>query len=560
MCERREPFHSQLRNNNEDARLADSDANANNELPGEDDRRTLDTGNLSEQDKVIMWGTDSQCDDPELAEFEMLECQELESYLIEEGEDFVGLADRKDVQVRSSPLGKSATAEEDASKLNKTSKSNLHVAGEQDSSLALASESTEASRAELNSDADVFHSCLSTMSAVDNASATQTLESARNDACRKAEQPSCAKSTKRNQDVDVNLNSAVQPEANAAKESADECRVNNNKRNKEGASVWETEIRRKTEQQGRDGEKVTWRREASKMDKSTQADKDAEAKCSPCKTSSRGTQSLSLDPRAVKKQGSFDNTMKKQNSFDRTLRKQPSFESTFRKQHSFDNSLRKQGSFEGGVNSANREGRKPWMSPSRQLAPTPPRTSSFSPSRRPPGSPAKVPGMRAVSLERSNSPQRGQAPKPLARAALGSGIPKPVLVQQQREPEPRKSSPPQRPKNVRPKIITYVRKNPNVSDAAAAVEAPPHPLRLSSYASPTALKDPKVDSHRQEVQRAAATGIKPPGGAGPQKLGGKSNSFHKDAAEKNPQEVRNCNQLNSQNCWCFCCSFIIWDQ
>lgn len=537
MSERREPFHSPLRNNNQDRRLADADANANNELPGgEDDRRTLDSGNLSEQDRVNVWGTDSQCDDPELAEFEMLECQELESYLIEEGEDFVGLADRKDVKVRSSPGGGSVLVEEEAaSKHNK------------DSSLVLVSESTEASRAELNSDADVFHSCLSTMSAVDNASITQTTESA---TCQKALQLSCTKSPKRSRDVDVNLNSASQPVANAGKESADECRVNNNKRNKEGASVPESRLEMG---QGRDVEKLTWRRDASRMEKCTQANKGPESKSSPGKASSRGTQSLALDPRAVKKQGSFDNTMKKQNSFDRTLKKQPSFESTFRKQHSFDNSLRKQGSFEGSVNSANREGRKPWMSPGRQLAPASPRTSSFSPSRRPPGSPAKIPGMRAVSLERSNSPQGGQTPKPLARAAVGSGIPKPVLVQQQRDPESNKSSPPQRPKNVRPKIITYVRKNPNVNDAVAAtVEAPPHNLRHSSYASPTPLKDPKggyqlkaaaVDAHRQEVQRATAAGMKPPGGAGPQKLGGKSNSFHKDAGERNTQEVRRCDAV-----------------
>lgn len=555
MCERREPFQSELRNNNEeDRRLADGDTNANNELPGEDDRRTLDTGTLSEQDKVIVWGPDSQCDDPELAEFEMLECQELESYLINEGEDFVGLADRKDVKVGSSPRSKAATVEEEASKLSKTReerKSNLQGAGEQDSSLALVSESTEPSKAELNSDA----------------STTQTTDSTHNfEACRKADQPSFVKSTKRNKDVDVNLNSAVQLEANVAKESADECRVNNNKRNKAGANVWESgsEMGRKTEQQGRQAEKLTSQREAGKMDKSTQADEDAEANCSPCKTSSRGTRS-SLEARGVKKQGSFDNTLKKQNSFDRTLKKQPSFENTFRKQHSFDNSLRKQGSFEGSVNcgSANREGRKPWMSPSRQVAPASPRTSSFSPNRRPPASPAKVPGVRAVSLERSNSPQRGQGLKPPTRAAVGSGIPKPVLAQQQWEPEPRKSSPPQRTKNVRPKIITYVRKNPqaNVSDAAStALEAPPHPLRLSSYASPTALKDPKggyqakstpaqcapaapIDSYRHEVQRAAATGMKPPGGTGPQKLGGKSNSFHKDTAERVPQEVRRCDPV-----------------
>lgn len=319
MCERKEPFQTQVRNdnNNRDGGLAD--ANANNELPREEDTKTVDFGNLSQQEKDIMWGIDSQCDDPELIEFERLESLELDTLLLGEGEDFVGLADGKD-------RGKSAVAEEE----------------------------------------------------------------------------------------------------NAVKES--ECQVNNNK-----------------------------------------AEKDPEANRNPCKTSSRGTRLLPLDPRVAKPQ----------------------------------------------INSANREGRKPWMSPGRQLARTSLRTSSSSPSRQPPASPAKVPGARAVSLERSNTPQRGRPLRPLTRSA--SSLTKPTL-----EPEP---SPPQIPKSVRPKIITCIRKNPNVSEttpAAGTVGASPNLQRRYSYASPR---------------------MKPPSGAGSQRMGVKSNSFHRDTGERNPQQVRRCNPV-----------------
>lgn len=560
--------------------VADGDANAN-EIREEDGRRTGDTGTLSDQDKVVIWGTDSQCDDPELAEFEMLECQELESYLIEEGEDFVGLADRKDIQVQSSPCSK-PTAE--ISMLNKSRedrKSNPQGASEHDSSLALVSESTEVSRTELNSEADVFLSCLSTIStvdnAVDNASITQTTDSMHIvEASQKTEHPSLIKSTKQQRDVDMNLNSAVQSEVVGSQVNVktavgiDECRMNNNKGNKVEGSVLESgdSTGRKNEHKGLATQKSP--QETNKMDKSTQADEDPAVNYSPYKTSTKGTQS-SIESKAIKKQGSFDNTLKKQNSFDKTLKKQPSFENTFRKQHSFDNSLKKQGSFENSVTtgSSTLEGRRPWGSPSRQATPNSPRTSSFSPNRRPPGSPAKVQGVRAMSLERSNSPQRGQTIKPPCRTGLSSGIPKPVMTQQ-KEPEPRKSSPPQKPKNVRPKIITYVRKNPQAK-THEVLEASPHPLRLSSYSSPPGPKDLKggyqpkstpapctsnvlFDGYKQEMQRGGqhqppgmlVTGMKPPSSTIPQKLGGKSNSFHKDTAEKHLQEVR---KLSLSSCY-----------
>ncbi len=613
MCERGE-----LRNNNQQGGvLADGDANAN-EIRTEDGGRTDDTSTLlglmtetAEQDKVIIWGTDSQCDDPELAEFEMLECQELEAYLVGEGEDFVGLADRKELQERPPSCCKATIEQATDNKSGEERKSILHGASEQESSASHVSESREASRTELSSETDVFVSCLSTISSMDTtmdtAGRTQTTDSwhiasgpystisedltlisqtcntisEKGKACHRANHPSLSsgKSTIHWQDVDMNLNSTVHSEevisqvqvSNGVvpcKDVIDEHRKNNNQRNKAGNAISEGDCDRgSTENKGLPTAKNSHEESNTKMDKSTQADEAPDVNYSPHKTGTKGTQS-SVESKAIKKQGSFDNTLKKQNSFDKTFKKQPSFENTLKKQLSFDNTLKKQGSFENTVTSSSSslERRKPWGSPSRPATPTSPKTTSCSPKRRPPGSPAKVQGIRALSLERSNSPQRSlsQTVKLPGKTSLSSGIPKPVLPQQ-KESEPRRSSPPQKPKNVRPKIITYVRKNtqakPQVTDAP--LEASTHPQRLSSYTSPPAHKDPKVgpqpkstpvlcssnllfDKYRQEMQKAgyypagmAVTGMKPPSSTISQRPSGKSDSFHEDMPEKYLHEVRN---------------------
>lgn len=593
MCDRREPFESELRNNNEEGGVpADGDANAN-DIRREDGGRTADPDSPSglqtetaEEDKVTIWGTDSQCDDPELAEFEMLECQELEAYLVEEGEDFVGLADRKDVQVQSSTCSKTR---ENATfqKSMVGTRSVQHGGREQEPSASLVSECTEISRTEFNSETDVFLSCMSTISTMDNgvetASMTQMTgasERTRVAASQKAEPPplSSGKSTIHHIDVDMNLNSTVHSEDVVSqvvpcKDVTDECRRNNNQRNKVGNTPSDCNQKRNTEHKGLATEKKSYEESNTKIDKSTQADEASEGNYSPYITNTKETQS-SAESKAMKKQGSFDNMLTKQNSFDKSFKKQPSFENTFRKQHSFDNTLKKQRSFETSIttNSSSLERRRPWGSPSRPTTPTSPKTTSSSPKRRPPGSPAKVQGIRALSLERSDSPQRAlsQTAKLPARVSLSSGIPKPVVsllsvVSQQKESEPRKSSPPQKPKNVRPKIITYVRKNPQTTPPVTNVpiEASTLPLRLSSYPSLPTHKEPKVgcqpkstpvlcssnllfDKYRQEMQKAGChppglvvIGTKPPSSTIPQRLGGKSSSFHKDIPEKNLPEVRN---------------------
>uniref|UniRef100_UPI003AAC3E2D microtubule-associated tumor suppressor candidate 2 n=1 Tax=Centroberyx gerrardi TaxID=166262 RepID=UPI003AAC3E2D len=619
----------ELRNNNQqDGSLPDGDADANaNEIRTEDEGRTGDIGTLSglttetaQQDKVIIWGTDSQCDDPELAEFEMLECQELEAYLVEDGEDFVGLGERKELSNQPSSCSK-ATVEPDKSKSKEQRKPIQHGASEQEANASHVSESRGvaecAARTEFSSETDVFVSCLSTMSslggslasALDTAGRTQTTDSShlpsgpyrtvsedltlasqscntvsdRSKASQRAERRSLSTgiSTTHRKDVDMNLNSTVLSEDVVSEAQAsngvvlhkeytedvtEEHKKNINQRYKLGNTV-SLEGERDHDRGGSTGKALhaaTKSHEESntKIDKSTQADETPDMNRNPPKTGTKGIQS-SIESKAIKKQGSFDKTLNKQNSFDKTLKKQPSFESTLKKQFSFDNTLKKQGSFENTLSSSSSslERRKPWGSPSRPATPTSPKTTC-SPKRRPPGSPAKVQGIRALSLERSDSPQRGTAAaKQPGRGCVSSGIPKPVTPQQ-KEPDTRRSSPPQKPKNVRPKIITYVRKNPQAKPQVtdAPHEASALPLRLSSYPSPPALKDPKAgpqpkatsvlcssnllfDKYRQEMQKAgyyppgmAVTGVKAPSNAVPHKLSGKSESFHGELSEKYLQE------------------------
>lgn len=582
MCEREEPrTEGELKNNNQQGGvLADDNANANDVWM---EARVADTGTLfgqmtetAEQDKVVIWGTDSQCDDPELAEFEMLECQELEAYLVEEGEDFVGLSDRKELQAHSLSCSKGT---EEAQAINNKSKEDrmsiLHGACEQESNACHVSESRDVSKTELSSETDVFVSCLSTISsmatAMDTFGRTHTTDSSHfasgpystisedltlasqifstnSERGKVSQQADHLSHTQHHRDVDMNLNSTVHS-ADVVSQAQmsngvfpcsnviDEHKKNNNQRNKGGNTISEGD-QGHIEHSVLPKTKISHKESSTKTDKSTQADDAPDVTYSPPSGGTKGNQS-SIESKAIKKQGSFDNALKKQNSFDKT----------FKKQRSFDNTLKKQASFENTVasNSSSLERRKPWGSPSRPAIPTSPKPTSCSPKRRPPGSPAKVQGIRALSLERSSSPQRSlsQTVKPPGKTLM-SGIPKPVMPQQ-KEPELRRSSPPQKPKNVRPKIITYVRKNPQ-----AKPDPPYEALRLSSYSSPPAHKDPKVgpqpksspvlcssnllfDKYRQEMQKAgyypagtAVTGVKTSSSTIAQKLGGKSDSFHEE--------------------------------
>ncbi|XP_024132520.1 microtubule-associated tumor suppressor candidate 2 isoform X2 [Oryzias melastigma] len=553
MCERGKPFaNGELQNNNpRGAMPAAGDANAN-EIQAEDGRGTGDGDSLlglmadtSERDKVIIWGTDSQCDDPELAEFEMLECQELEAYLVEEEEDFVGLAERK--ELLEQPLSEDKASVRQAGDASSQKEKNAHVdvTHQQKSSLA---EIREESRTDLSSENEAFVTCLSSISSI--ATATQMTESwhaasgphsedVASQTCGTVSESSLRPdpslfSTKKQRDFDMNLNchsedALSQGEAtNLLKDVSDKHKGKNETGNSVSGVGDCTDASSSAKESKEESN--------SKRDKSTQADETPDL----IKAAKTGTPS-SAESKTLKKQGSFDNSLKKQSSFDRSFKKQPSFENTLlKKQLSFDNSLKKQGSFEktSTSNSSSLERRKPWGSPSRPAAPGSPKTGSCSPRRRPSGSPAKVQSSRAVSLERSDCLHKNAAP-PLKTSVSCSGIPKPVTCQQ-------KDNEPEKPKNVRPKIITYVRKStqPKPQDEPST-RLPSHhdqPAQNDSKAFPQSRSTPVLsssnllfDKYRQEMQKAGYTGVsgvKPPSTTVPMRPGGKSASFHGEMSRK----------------------------
>ncbi|XP_051934338.1 microtubule-associated tumor suppressor candidate 2 homolog isoform X1 [Hippocampus zosterae] len=413
MCERAVP----LRNDNV-AKEAPADGNAND--IGADDEagsvgRSSGSDAVSECDKVVIWGTDSRCDDPELAEFEMLECQELEALLVEDGEDFVGLRERSKDQLPSS----SRTATEPGTE--------THV-DNQGRPLPSRTENGE-----------------------------KFLKSW----------------------VDLNLNSTEERPPEALERNG-----NNNQKNKATKRAAD----HKTPTVGN-----------VPTDQNAQADESG----SPRKMKV-------AQPKAVKNQGCFENSLKKQNSFERSFKKQLSFENYTK------NSARN--SFENVSRSSSLEGRKPWGSSSRPVPPASPR-------KQPPASPAKG--------------QSARVPK----TSLASAIPKPVGPLQ-KDYDTRRSASPPKPLNVRPKIITCIRKSP--AGKLRGTDTPPegttHHSKQSSNSSTPAHADLKVgalpkgspvlgssvlDKYREDTSGHCSAGLKPgAGGATHEYIPGKCPHAH----------------------------------
>lgn len=525
MCDRGEPLSRGEGGNNNQHRVRSRDSNGDanaNDIQKDSRTRTGDRSKLmgsnTEQDKVDIWDRDTQCDDPELAEFEMLECQELE-----EVEDFVGLTERK--ECRHQLGSKSNTAAQATS--NKDEKPNAHSSEE-------------------SSETDVFMLCMSTIPAIDTTDKTtepwqvpcgphstisEDVTSVSLSEKAKTSRNTPGTSTMHPKDVDMNLNMTFHSEAQVSngeiqclEQIKEEYRTNNNQKFKDQC-VGEKTCEHKLQTNATN----TCNGNNIKMDKSTQADESPAAQqFSPATTGIRRSQS-SLEPKAMSKQGTFNGSLRKQNSFshDRSYQKQPSLENSVKKQLSFDNSIKRQGSFENTAASSlsSLERRRPWGSPSRNVMPNSTRTTSCSPRRRLPNSPAKVQSIQAPSLERSKTPL-GQTK--LSKTCPNTGIPEPL----QKEQEPKK--------NVRPKIITYVRKN------SQAKPDLPSTYGVQPKATPV-LNSSNIlfDKYRQEIQK---TGFYPPGmamtrtkattGTTTNRLGSKSGSFHEDMSEKYSQEVR----------------------
>lgn len=560
----------EIRNNNMFSELSwDGDANAN-QIPSKDGGTWEDVGTQSsfvshteEQDKIIIWGTDSQYDDPELAEFEMLECQELEAYLVDSESSYA-----KNDSTTLETFPKTITQTEgDVQKDTKLDTKEQETASHESKEME-----TSTSRAEFSSDNDVFVSCYSTMSSL----ASQS--------CLTISDKSRSSPRTEGSHVDLNLNTTVLPEepfleaqenqaaenqpVKTCKESSKKdiivCKPSitgaKNQHNKikhasednaEAAEKHPASIREECKH--KDPKMVSFQQKSCQQFGLDDAHSFSVANKIPCDTShetkskqSQKQQTLEMAQRSFK----ADSTERPSQSVEAEpglYQKQASFE---RAQSASPSSL---------------ERHMPWGTSSHPSTTSSSKTTSC-PKRQPVSSPAKNVSTTS-NQESSGSPQRlASGLKLPSKSYFSSGIPKPIPPQQpsKSESESIRTSPPQRPKNVRPKIITYVRKSPQPKPHSneSPYEASTLPSRLSPYSSVPATKEQRVagsrcsavmsspniphDKYRQELQKSGSysppalmvSGIRPPGHAVPHKMVGKSESFHGELPGKNLHEVR----------------------
>ncbi|XP_053362786.1 microtubule-associated tumor suppressor candidate 2 isoform X2 [Clarias gariepinus] len=560
--------HGEIKNNNrysEDS--LDGDANAN-EIPSKDGR-TLEeqssfVSNTEEQDKIIIWGTDSQYDDPELAEFEMLECQELEAYLVDSEDSYI-----KHDSSKLEPISKTMTQTE----VDVQEDTKVDTKEQETASHMSISKETYPSRAEFSSDNDVFVSCYSTMSSL-------SLQSCLTNSDKSRSSPHTEGTH-----VDLNLNTTVLSEepfleaqenqaaqiqpVKACKESSgqlkngiNECKstlagAKNEHNEKENASGNNTDadakhpISIKEECKHKDPKTVSFQQKSCQPFGSDDAHSFSVASKIPHGTSheikskqSQKEETLEMTQRSLKPDPT--ETHSHVVAEPRLYQKQDSLEKT----HS--------------SSTSSIGGRMPWSTSSHP--PTPSSKTTSSPKQQAISSPAKTASTQSPNQDPSGSPHRLTTGLKLpSKSYFSSGIPKPIPSQQscKTEPDFTKSSPPQRPKNVRPKIITYIRKSPlsKPHSTESPYEASTLPSRLSPYSSMPAMKEPKAagsrgspvisssnilhDKHRQELQKSGyysppgliVSGIKPPGHTVPHKMVGKSESFHGELPGKYLHEV-----------------------
>ncbi|ROL55228.1 Microtubule-associated tumor suppressor candidate 2 [Anabarilius grahami] len=619
-------------NNNRHAEHSlDGDANAN-EIQRGDGETTLEaTDALSsvvsyteEHVKMIIQATDSPCDDPELAEFEMLESQELEN----EEENNVPKGYTKGVL--------STDMKKTEAKSQKDNKSfSQFPSKEQESTVCPQSTSKEMvisiARTDFSSENDVFVSCLSAMSslggslasALDHAGRTYSSDSwhvpsepyrtlsedlslasqycltisdkSRSSLHTEGTHHQAGKSTTHIGSVNLNLNSTALPEeplleAQENQQATDFVISESSGQLTNGMS--ECSIARITKVPYESGSAsqddlrepgIHVKENLAKDEKSPNLKTilSTEKKC--CQPFvSDNTQSSSQNRRSSN-DFTFDikNKLKSQDeespetaikiskltSKGAPVHSDCSEPQPYKKQASFEKTRRS--------SSSSLERRRPWGSPSRSETPPSPKTTC-SPRKQPPSSPAKYISTREASqepetLQRVNTGLRQPSKSFLSSS---SSLPKPAVPQQtnRAEIESKKSSPPQKPKNVRPKIITYVRKSPQAKPMSVGpYEVSTLPPRLTPYSSSPTSKEPKAegfrgspvlsssnilyDKYRQEVQRSGyysppglmASGIRTPSHTVPHKLVGKSESFHGELPDQYLHEVGRAVQLNTHD-------------
>lgn len=191
--------------------------------------------------------------------------------------------------------------------------------------------------------------------------------------------------------------------------------------------------------------------------------------------------------------------------------------------------------------------RRTYSSPTRPSTPPSPRNPR-SPQRQHSASPIKTLPSRAPQLGYAVSQGYSSGLRAPVKTTINTSIYKPPPQQAPTETSPPSKCPP-KPKSVRPKIITYIRKTPQVKPQSldGTYEVSSLPTKITTYsgtqAKPTSgdqgdapvlsASNLLYDKYRQEMQKVrlfspglVVSGIKPPSSTMPHKMTGRADSFY----------------------------------
>ncbi|XP_072514235.1 microtubule-associated tumor suppressor candidate 2 isoform X2 [Salminus brasiliensis] len=602
-------LHEEIKNNNKQHLLsADGDANAN-QISVEERRTEGDSpvppllSHSSAQERIIIWGTHARSEDPELEEFELLECQELEAFLKDGPQgDFDSRKERekkhfcpRQSALASSGIDDSLRTDQNANHSRDTEVDQTAQPLDLRTSVSRSGQRRSLREARSGSENNVFVSTLSAVSSL-SGSLASALDSAgrkqppsslpskpTSDKCRiqqQATQQSLILIPKRSReqprDIDQNHNSTTLPQEPCGSSTEN------------GGYLADKQGRSADKEQSRPENSLSSKFQRN-LERVPPSRRQLVRPLSP-ETEQRLTSGQLGHTEAVRDQrlsrysdetgakvSSHQNDPKEPaeiNSNVKPLSSGSEIQATSQTCIKSGSILRRQGSAEHAASPLDRKShfnRRAYSSPPRPSTPPSPKTTG-SPQRRTPMSPVRtrVPA-RGPQLGYGASQGYSSGLRPPVKTNINMNVQNTVPQQGSSETSPPKCPP--KPKSVRPKIITYIRKSPQVKP-----QGPEGPYEVSSLPTRLLACNPALnskpaataesagapvlsasnllyDKYRQELQKARllspglmASGIKPPSHTMPQKATGKTHSFYGSLSNKPTGIGRSPATLGPQAC------------
>ncbi len=533
------------------------------------------------QERIIVWGTHVRNEDPELEEFELLECQDLETSVVEEEEqvDMQSERSRKGAKNFSDKELSSTAISTTFGSPWKDHNENHSVDGDANENSQPLDLRTSSSRSGANrtlrdarsgSESNVFSSSLSAVtslsgslaSALDSAGCTQPLSSlstkSTSDKGRNQHAAPIESYIQRNRelprDLDQNHNSATLPQ----EPQYDRSKL-----------MYPSYGAAKLQKFQMEAEMNAGKRMSTEVPKGmVRVLPSCRQLVRPLSTEKQLTSGYtSIDTQADQQQSHFSETGQTHPQVlpNTELHSNPIVDSETPSNQTFTQEakrLRRQSSADRAASPSSLErkthfNRRAYSSPTRPSTPPSPKTIR-SPQRQPPSSPIKTLPSRGPQLGYTGYSSGLRAP---VKTTINTSIHKTPPQQVSMETSPPSKCLP-KPKSVRPKIITYIRKTPQVKPQSleGTYEVSSLPTRLSTYSSTQAKpavgeqRDATVlsasnllyDKYRQEMQKVRffspglmVSGIKPPSNTMPHKLASRADSFYGSLNKPLSAAVRN---------------------